>query len=155
MNAVIFRNKMKIFPLNIHLNLLFLIAQLLLIKTSDAQTISIKSIDKNLQHCADQYQVLRQRVPENVMPESFQNDSLKTCTSNNWVAGFYPGTLLYLYEATKCDTLYSDALKKIKLMDKEQFNTSTHDLGFMMYCSYGNLYRLSPGEEYKRILLNS
>ncbi len=40
-------------------------------------------------------------------------------------------------------------------MEKEQYNTSTHDLGFMMYCSYGNLYRISPDEKYKTILLNS
>jgi hypothetical protein len=40
-------------------------------------------------------------------------------------------------------------------MDKEQYNKGTHDLGFMMFCSYGNLNRISPTEEYKKILVNS
>jgi hypothetical protein len=40
-------------------------------------------------------------------------------------------------------------------MDNEQYNTNTHDLGFMMYCSYGNLYRINPDDKYKEILLNS
>ncbi len=146
---------MKILPRNIHCILFFLVVHLFSPQSSVAQNISIKSIDKDLRNAARQYEMLMQHVPENVMPESFENDSLKTCTSGNWVAGFYPGTLLYLYEATKRNTLYAEALKKIKLMDKEQYNTGTHDLGFMMYCSYGNLYRLSPDEKYKAILLNS
>ena len=40
-------------------------------------------------------------------------------------------------------------------MDKEQYNKGTHDLGFMMYCSYGNLNRISPDEKYKNILINA
>ena len=40
-------------------------------------------------------------------------------------------------------------------MDKEQYNSNTHDLGFMMYCSYGNLNRITPNEAYKKILVNS
>ncbi len=146
---------MKILQQSINRNLFFLVIPLLLAPGLKAQNISIISIDKDLKNAADQYQVLMRKVPENVMPESFENDSLKTCTSGNWVAGFYPGTLLYLYEATKQYSLYAEALKKIKLMDKEQYNRSTHDLGFMMYCSYGNLYRISPDEKYKAILLNS
>lgn len=125
------------------------------INSSSAQNISTKWINQNLKDATKQYRVLMQKVPEGVMPESFQNDNLKTCTSSNWVAGFYPGTLIYLYEATGNKILYKEALKKITLMDNEQYDTGTHDLGFMMYCSYGNLYRVSPGNQYKEILLNS
>ncbi|MFN2439643.1 MAG: hypothetical protein ABR503_10625, partial [Chitinophagaceae bacterium] len=94
--------------------------------------ISTEWIDQNLYDAAIQYKVLAQKLPEEVMPRSFTNDTLRTCTSENWTAGFYPGTLLYLYENTKDQVLYNEALKKIKLMDKEQYNTRTHDLGFMM-----------------------
>ncbi len=128
--------------------------------TTNKQSISKnvitgKWIDKNLLHAASQYKVLAQRVPANVMPRSYTNDTLRTCTSENWVAGFYPGTLLYLYENTKDIGLYNEALTRIKLMDKEQYNKGTHDLGFMMYCSYGNLNRINPNETYKKILINS
>ena len=134
----------------------YLIAVLL---TSSAgaysQAISSKWINQNLQHATTQYKFLMKKLPQGVMPESFQHDSLKTCKSSNWVAGFYPGTLLKLYEATKDKALYREALKKMPLMDKEQYNTGTHDLGFMMYCSYGTLYQLSPTDSVKQILLNS
>jgi unsaturated chondroitin disaccharide hydrolase len=120
-----------------------------------SQNISAKWINKKLNDAAKQYKVMMQKVPAGVMPDSYLADTLKTCTSKSWVAGFYPGTLLYLYEATKIKSFYNEALAKIVLMDNQQFNTGTHDLGFMMYCSYGTLYSINPEEKYKKILLNS
>jgi unsaturated chondroitin disaccharide hydrolase len=117
--------------------------------------ISSQWIDQNLQQATSQYKYLMTKVPDGVMPRSFTKDSLRTCTSENWVAGFYPGTLVYLYENTKDRALYNETLKKIKLMDKEQLDSNTHDLGFMMYCSYGNLNRITPTHEYKKILVNA
>ncbi|MDQ3683429.1 MAG: glycoside hydrolase family 88 protein [Bacteroidota bacterium] len=124
-------------------------------QADSASSISAKWIDENLEQAAKQYKVLARKVPAGVMPRSFTNDTLRTCTSENWTAGFYPGTLLYLYENTKDESLYNETLKKIRLMEKEQYNKGTHDLGFMMYCSYGNLNRITPNEEYKKILINS
>ncbi|HEV8080408.1 MAG TPA: glycoside hydrolase family 88 protein [Chitinophagaceae bacterium] len=125
-------------------------------KQSTSNTdISAKWIDKNLQDAATQYKYFITKIPEGVMPRSFTKDTLRTATSDNWTAGFYPGTLLYLYENTKDEVLFTETLKKIKLMEKEQYNKGTHDLGFMMYCSYGNLNRITPNEEYKKILINS
>jgi hypothetical protein len=41
------------------------------------------------------------------------------------------------------------------VLAKEQYNTTTHDLGFMMYCSFGNAEKFEPKPEYKQILINS
>jgi rhamnogalacturonyl hydrolase YesR len=120
-----------------------------------AAVISPLWLDKELTSAAIQYHTLMHNVPSGLMPESFIHDSLKTCTSKNWVSGFYPGSLLLLSEATKDTALYKEAINKIKLLEPEQYNTTTHDLGFMMYCSYGNLYRITHREKYKNILLNS
>jgi hypothetical protein len=40
-------------------------------------------------------------------------------------------------------------------MEEGQYNTRDHDVGFRMYCSYGNGYRLTGNEQYKEILLQS
>jgi unsaturated chondroitin disaccharide hydrolase len=117
--------------------------------------ISSAWIDENLKEAAEQYKFLLTKVLEGVMPRSFTNDTLRTCASDNWTAGFYTGTLLYLYEQTKDKSLYNEAVRKIKLMDNQQHNKGTHDLGFMMYCSYGNLNRIAPDETNKQILINS
>ncbi len=117
--------------------------------------ITKKWIDQQMQDAVTQYKYLSSRVPAGVMPRSFTNDTLRTCTSENWVAGFYPGMLGLLYEHTGEKAMYTELLKKIPLMEKEQFNKGTHDLGFMMFCSYGTLNRLTPGAKYKQILINS
>src|SRR5690606_15259990 len=39
-------------------------------------------------------------------------------------------------------------------IQNEQYNTKTHDLGFMLYCPFGNGYRLTRNESYKPIMLN-
>jgi hypothetical protein len=38
-------------------------------------------------------------------------------------------------------------------VEKEQYNTRTHDLGFMIYCPFGNGYWLTKNEAYKPIML--
>ena len=83
------------------------------------------------------------------------SDSLETSNSGWWCSGFYPGTLLYLYKETKDEALLTEANRILKVLEKEQYNTTTHDLGFMMYCSFGNALQIAPKPEYKQILINS
>jgi hypothetical protein len=60
-----------------------------------------------------------------------------------------------LYQQTKDTALYNEAMRTLTVLKKEQFNTSTHDLGFMMYCSFGNANLINPSAAYKEILINS
>ena len=113
-------------------------------------------VDKSLQDAAVQYKYFGTVIPESQFPRSLDKlGKLTTSDSKWWCSGFYPGTLIYLYENSKDNILYAEALKKMKLLEKEQFNKSTHDLGFMMYCSYGNANRLNADPKYKEILVNS
>lgn len=52
-------------------------------------------------------------------------------------------------------SLKKEAEQKLIDLSKEQFNTSTHDLGFMMYCSFGNALKYDPKPIYKQILVKS
>lgn len=113
--------------------------------------------DNNFRDAAAQYKVLMQLLPPDRFPKTFDpgTGKLETSGSGWWCSGFYPGTLLYLYEQTRDTVLYNEAMRMLKLLEKEQFNTGTHDLGFMMYCSFGNALRIAPREVYKQILINS
>lgn len=116
----------------------------------------LKLADENLQFAARQYKHMAQQLPENVLPRTANKDgSLATSGSGWWTSGFYPGTLWYLYEYTQDPALKQEALKRTALVEKEKHNKGTHDLGFMMYCSYGNANRLNPNPAYKDILLTS
>ncbi len=117
----------------------------------------LKTIDKNFKDAAAQYKVLAKNLPADKFPKTFFPATGKYEFSNSgwWCSGFYPGTLLYLYQQTKDTALYNEAMRILSVLKKEQFNTTTHDLGFMMYCSFGNASLINPSPEYKDILLNS
>ena len=80
---------------------------------------------------------------------------LQTCDSRNWVAGFFPGTLWYLYEYTGDAQIRQAAERMTERMAPEQFNTSNHDVGFMVYCSYGNGFRLTGRDDYRQAVVNA
>lgn len=104
---------------------------------------------------AEQYKYFATTIPEGLFPKTYQNNKLVPCKSSDWVSGFYPGTLLYLSEFLKDGGLFKLAEPKLNALEKEQFNKRTHDLGFMMYCSFGNALRIKPDKKYEEILLNS
>ncbi len=89
---------------------------------------------------------------EGRLPRSFENDKLLTSDFRSWISGFFPGVLWYLYENNpqlnmkKYAELYTARVEPAKNM------TSTHDLGFMLYCSFGNGYRLTGNKEYLKVL---
>lgn len=102
-----------------------------------------------------QYEYFAQTIPADKFPKSYQNGRLIPSSSSDWVSGFYPGTLLLLSEYFGSDSLYQLAAPKLKLLEKEQYNKSTHDVGFMMYCSFGNAIKIKPDAGYNEILMNS
>jgi unsaturated chondroitin disaccharide hydrolase len=102
-----------------------------------------------------QYQAMMKQLPQGRFPKTYEGGELKTSGSDWWCSGFYPGSLLYLYEQTRDEALYKEAVRMLGLLEREKNNTSTHDLGFMMYCSFGNAERLMPTQQYKDILLTS
>lgn len=82
-------------------------------------------------------------------PQSTKKDGTPdNRTSEWWCSGFFGGSLWYLFEYTG-ETKWKEAADKwTKAVEKEKFNTHTHDLGFMLYCPFGNGYRLTKDPAY-------
>ncbi|WP_207764309.1 glycoside hydrolase family 88 protein [Flavobacterium alvei] len=116
-----------------------------------------KQIDFALSRGVNQYSYMMKNLPENRYPKTYYADKQKFETSKSdwWCSGFYPGTLIYLDEATKKSVFEKEIDRVFQDLQKEQFNKTTHDLGFMMFCSFGNANRLNPTPEYATILMNS
>lgn len=87
--------------------------------------------------------------PQSVYPDG----SLRKMKSEWWCSGFFGGSLWYLFEYTKDLSMKAAAQKWTTALEKEQYNTGTHDLGFMLYCSYGNGYRILKDPAYKEVML--
>jgi unsaturated chondroitin disaccharide hydrolase len=94
--------------------------------------------------------------PRTPLPRSVQDDGqLKTVKTADWTSGFFPGSLWYLYEATGKTQWLEQAQSFTAMLESQQHNKGTHDVGFIMYCSYGNGYRLTKNAAYRDILLES
>jgi unsaturated chondroitin disaccharide hydrolase len=117
----------------------------------------LRLIDANLRQGVNQYKVLMGRVPANRLPKTYyaNTDKLETSDAGWWTSGFYSGTLFYLYEFSHDTALLDEALSRLKLLESQQFNKGTHDLGFMMYCSYGNGLRILADSNFSNVLLTS
>jgi hypothetical protein len=113
--------------------------------------------DQALDLAIRQYKQMMTHVPDSLLPRTTDSKTGKLVTAGTdwWTAGFYPGTLWYLYEYSKDKTILKEAIKRTAQVEKEQYNKTTHDLGFMMYCSYGNAYRLTKKAKDKQVLINS
>lgn len=94
-------------------------------------------------------------MPRNIV----STDSVWHCrkaTPDEWCAGFWPGILWYDYEITHDETIRSEAEKftsSLEYLSKRP--AFDHDLGFLMFCSYGNAYRLTGNPEFKNIILET
>ena len=89
--------------------------------------------------------------PRNTEPDG----SLQLVPSRDWTSGFFPGELWYVYEYTHDPFWKEKAEKHTEMLEREKKNGTTHDMGFKMYCSYGNGYRLTGNPTYKDILIES
>jgi unsaturated chondroitin disaccharide hydrolase len=84
-----------------------------------------------------------------------ENGSIKYYNIDEWTGGFWPGSLWYMYEYTKDQKWKDAALAWTNSLESNQFNTNHHDIGFMMYCSYGNALRFDQNPKYQEILVQS
>lgn len=89
--------------------------------------------------------------PRNSEPDG----TLNLVPSKDWTSGFFPGELWFLYEYTQNNFWKKKAQQHTDMLEKEKLNGSTHDMGFKVYCSFGNGYRLTHDEHYKEVLLQS
>jgi hypothetical protein len=134
---------------------IFLFALLLCscgVKRENMQTLVNRQLDRS----ADQSLLMAQSLidqPKSLPKTTDAEGKLKTTSSADWVSGFFPGVLWYLYEYKYDTQLLNDAQNYTARVEQEKNNRRTHDLGFMLYCSFGNGYRLTGDTAYRNILL--
>ncbi|MBC7616008.1 MAG: glycoside hydrolase family 88 protein [Pedobacter sp.] len=93
--------------------------------------------------------------PTLVSPRTVEKGVFKMVNSKDWTSGFFPAELWYFYQYTKDKKWLTLAKKYTEDIKKEQFNKGTHDLGFMIYCPFGNGYRLTKDTAYKGVIIQA
>lgn len=77
------------------------------------------------------------------------------CTIRDWTSGFFPGSLWYAYELTGDEELKKDAIRYTNILYPISDAVDTHDVGFMINCSYGNALRLAPNDTIKQVIVKT
>ncbi len=114
-----------------------------------------KLIDESLAFSLKQYSLMYDvmKGKPDLLPRTIDTTgALVTAKSNWWTSGFFPGSLWYLYEYSQDVKFRTAAEEMTARIEKEKNNTGTHDLGFMLYCSFGNGLRLTSNESYSDVL---
>lgn len=115
----------------------------------------LRTIDTNLTLACSQYRYLAAHTADDAIPRTFDHGGWVTSDPGWWTSGFFAGTLLQLHTVCPDTALENAALHKLRLLAPEAYNKTTHDLGFMMYCSYGNALRILGDTGYARTLMTS
>lgn len=131
------------------------------------QTATAESIDVDsaLGYCHSKVvrsleELSRDSIDYTMMPRTIAaGDSAWHCrkaTPDEWCSGFWPGVLWYDYEMTGDEKIREKAEKYTESLEYlSQRPIFDHDLGFLIFCSYGNGYRLTQNPKYKQVILAS
>jgi len=79
----------------------------------------------------------------------------ETVNRSSWVSGFFSGCLWYMYEDNENETFLEAAIDWTGDLESQKYNIGDHDVGFRMFCSYGNGLRLIADADYIDILIQS
>ncbi|MBR5811622.1 MAG: glycoside hydrolase family 88 protein, partial [Alistipes sp.] len=113
-----------------------------------------RDLKKALQVAVEQDKQQAQRIGplKDKFPRTFEDGEVKFTNAKGWVSGFFPASLWLLYEHTGDEELKSYAENFTRRLESVKDYTGTHDLGFMIFCPFGNAYRLTGDEYYKDVI---
>ena len=92
------------------------------------------------------------RVPHGVLKWKTGKDELDMRSIYWWTSGHFPGSLWYLYEATGDEFFKDRATVWTEILAPVAKYRNSHDVGFMMYCSFGNARRILNTDKYDALL---
>lgn len=84
-----------------------------------------------------------------------KDGSLFVVHPHDWRSGFFAGTLWQMYEYTHCDYWRQSAISWTWPIEEAKWHRGTHDLGFMMYDSFGKAYELTGERSYRDVVIQS
>lgn len=98
----------------------------------------------------------RNAAKRRVSPCTVQEDgSLLLVHPHDWRSGFFPGTLWLVYAYTHDDYWRQQAISYTWPIEEAKWHRGTHDLGFMMNCSFGKAFELTGERSYSDVVLQS
>jgi len=135
----------------------FLIITLYLVSCSPKTSITatVSDAENQTRFMLTEVQKIKSTKPELFSPRTIENGELKLVSSRDWTSGFFPGVLWFLYEYTGKQQSKTVAENYTANIEREKTNGGTHDMGFKVYSSFGNGFRLTKDVHYKEVIIES
>lgn len=138
--------------------LVIFVSVLLVNCTSKSTDPTLLLVEQTIQKVNQQTMLMAQqlvgsqgRLPKTIAPDG----TLETSDAHWWTSGFFPGQLWYLFEYSKNEQILQLAELFSQRVAEQQYTTDNHDVGFIIFCSYGNAYRITQNEQYLPIIENA
>jgi len=123
------------------------------------KTASTFDADTELNYCLKQTNKTLASLSDSThFPRSIANGdtSWRFVDYRDWTSGFWPGILWYAYDFSNQEEWKADADRYSRaLFPLVDSSAIDHDIGFQLYCSVGNGYRLTGDTTYKQVLLRA
>jgi hypothetical protein len=111
-------------------------------------------LQDSVRFAADQYRfLLSQLSGPRTYPRTWTPDKLTLVRAADWTSGFFPGSLWLLSELTGDECWREPAALYTAGLEGMKANRRTHDVGFMLFCSFGQGYRVTQDPRYREVLL--
>ena len=102
-----------------------------------------------------QFTEMDKTLTDTNVPKSTRFGVLVPSETKSWTSGFYPGSLWYVYMYTGNENTKALAEKNTEKLYIETQRVRSHDIGFMVNCSYGNALRITGDEKYREPYINA
>ena len=125
---------------------------------ASGSSIKKQLVKKDLPFAEQQVQRMIDVMEESgkiLSPRTTKDGKIRYTSFQDWTSGFFPGSLWYLYKLTGKEEWKKEAEKYTEALDKIQYLTWHHDIGFMIQCSYGNGLRFADKEAYKPVIVQA
>lgn len=122
-----------------------------LVQQTDIVTDNVRNAEKQLSYLvsmADEGDKVR-------TPATLKDGKVVYVGPSDWMSGFFAGSLWYMYELTGKEKWAQLAQKHTEILHDVQYLKWHHDVGFMVYDSYGNGLRLKNIPGYDTVIVNT
>ena len=141
----------------------FLIFIFIVCNLFSATYASTINVEKQLKYCARQVKRALKAEPSpdyrmqarNILSGDKQKKwNRRPACAEEWCSGFWPGILWMDYQFTHDEQIKREAERYTSsLRDIAYQPIYDHDIGFLMFCSFGKGYEVTHNAEYKKVIL--
>lgn len=113
-------------------------------------------VEKALEHTTNQLKKAALLYSPEKIPRSCDlSGNMVYADLEDWTVGFFPGSLWYAYEITRDSFFLSQANRFTRGLGPVSEIKSTHDLGFMVFCSFGNGFRITGNPSFAEKIIEA